>query len=190
MKLTIEYVPTAELQTYENNAKLHPAEQIEQIKKSIEEFGFNDPIAIWKDNIIIEGHGRLIAATELGLEEVPVIRLDNLTDEQRRAYMLVHNKLTMNSGFDFSALSVELQNIFDVDMFDFGFSEFEMNTVDEFIAPEGYDKSYDAEYGEGYTMSTTVTIICTTNEEVEALRKFLKEDGELRKLYRMSEIMA
>lgn len=121
--LKIEYIKTEELKTYENNAKLHPAEQIEQIKKSIEQFGMNDPIAVWKDNVIIEGHGRLIACKELGIESVPIIRLDSLTDEQRKAYMLAHNKLTMNSGFDFDVLAEELNSITDIDMSDFGFTE-------------------------------------------------------------------
>lgn len=121
MNLKIEYVKTSELREYENNAKLHPADQIEQIKKSIQQFGMNDPIAVWKDNVIIEGHGRLIACRELGIEELPVIRLDNLTDEQRRAYTLAHNKLTMNSDFDLGILADELDSIVDIDMEDFGF---------------------------------------------------------------------
>ena len=121
MNLKIEYVNIDDLKTYENNAKLHPADQVEQIKKSIQQFGMNDPIAVWKDNVIIEGHGRLIACKELGFTELPVVRLDNLTDEQRRAYTLAHNKLTMNSGFDFDVLADELDSITDIDMSDFGF---------------------------------------------------------------------
>lgn len=119
-KLKVEYIPTEQLKPYANNAKIHTNEQIDQIVTSIKEFGFNDPIAIWKDNEIIEGHGRLLAATILGIKEVPIIRLDELTDEKRRAYMLVHNQLTMNTGFDFSALDIELDNI-DIDMEQFGF---------------------------------------------------------------------
>lgn len=119
--LKIEYLPLADLKPYVNNAKLHPAEQVEQIKRSITEFGFDDPIAVWGDNTVIEGHGRLIAANELGLETVPVIRLDHLTDEQRKAYALVHNKLTMNSDFDVDTLAQELDGILDIDMSDFGF---------------------------------------------------------------------
>ena len=127
MELKIEYVPTTDLKTYANNAKIHTAEQVEQIKKSIEEFGFNDPVAVWKDNEIIEGHGRLIAATELGIETIPIIRLDQLTDEQRRAYMLVHNKLTMNTGFDFTILESELESFSDIDMSNFGFAKYEFD---------------------------------------------------------------
>lgn len=120
MKLKIEYIPIEDLKTYANNAKIHTAEQIEQIKKSIQEFGMNDPIAVWKDNEIIEGHGRLIALKELGFTEAPIIRLDNLSDEERRAYALVHNKLTMNTGFDFAVLDMELEDL-SFDMAEFGF---------------------------------------------------------------------
>ena len=119
-KLKIEYVPIGSIKKYERNAKLHPAEQVEQIKKSIEEFGFNDPIAVWHGTIV-EGHGRLMAAEQIGMTVVPVIRLDELTDEQRRAYMLVHNKTTMNSDFDAEMLDLELDDILDIDMSEFGF---------------------------------------------------------------------
>lgn len=123
MELKIEYVPIEDIRPYANNAKTHPAEQIEQIKKSIEQFGFNDPIAIWHGEVV-EGHGRLIAATEMGIDTVPIIRLDNLTDEQRRAYGLVHNKLTMNSGFNFDLLQMELESLsFDMSEFDFEIDE-------------------------------------------------------------------
>ena len=125
--LKIEYVKLSEIKPYKGNAKTHPKEQIEQIKKSIQELGFNDPIGIWH-NEIVEGHGRYMAAQELGLDTVPVIRLDGLTDEQRRAYTLIHNKLTMNSDFDFDILSAELDDIFDIDMSDFGF---DLNFDDE-----------------------------------------------------------
>lgn len=121
MKLKIEYISTEDLKTYANNAKIHTDEQIEQIKTSIREFGFNDPIAVWKNNEIIEGHGRLIAATDLGMDQVPIIRLDGLSDEERRAYMLVHNKLTMDTGFDLDILNLELDDIVDIDMEQFGF---------------------------------------------------------------------
>ena len=139
MKLQIEYIDIEELKTYPGNAKIHTAEQIEQIKKSIDEFGFNDPIAVWQNNEIIEGHGRLIAATEMGLKELPIIRLDNLTDEQRRAYILVHNKLTMNTDFDLDMLAAELDDIINISMDKFGFelSTIEIDDIDqEFLNPE------------------------------------------------------
>lgn len=133
--LKIEYIPKDELKTYANNAKLHTAEQVEQIKRSIEQFGFNDPIAVWKDNEIIEGHGRLLAAMELDIEDVPVIRLDNLTDEQRRAYMLAHNKVNMNTDFDLDLLEIELDNITEFDMSEFGF-DLDDDVFDSYDKPE------------------------------------------------------
>ena len=119
-KLKIEYVDINSIKPYKNNAKLHPKEQIEQIKKSIEQFGMDDPIGIWKDEIV-EGHGRLLACKELGYTEVPIIRLDHLSDEERKAYTLAHNKLTMNSDFDLDILNDELDDILNIDMSDFGF---------------------------------------------------------------------
>ena len=121
MKLKVEYVPIGSVKPYEGNAKLHPAEQIEQIKESIREFGFLDPIAVYKDGKVIEGHGRLIAATELHMDKVPIIRLDELTEDQRKAYILIHNKLTMSTGFDMDLLNLELMDIEDIDMSQFGF---------------------------------------------------------------------
>ena len=132
MKLEIEYLPIGELTPYSGNAKKHPAEQIEQIKRSIEEFGFNDPIAVWGEkNIIVEGHGRLIAAQEMGIEAVPIIRLDELTDTQRRAYTLAHNKLTMNSDFNLDILQMELEDLSDIDMKEFGFDIAAFDVSDE-----------------------------------------------------------
>lgn len=135
MQLKIEYLSKNDLKPYVNNAKIHTDGQVEQIRKSIEEFDFNDPIAVWGENEIVEGHGRLLAAMEMdNLDTVPVIRLDHLTDKQRKAYALAHNKLTMNTGFDASVLEIELADIGDIDMEQFGFekvAEFDEGTLDE-----------------------------------------------------------
>lgn len=126
-KLKIEYEKAENLRPYKNNAKVHTKEQIEQIEESIRQFGMNDPIAVWKDNEIIEGHGRLMACLNLGMAKVPVIRLDSLTDEQRRAYMNIHNQLTMNTGFDVDLLAAELGRIENIDMSMFSFN------IDDFV---------------------------------------------------------
>lgn len=120
--MKIEYINTNDLIPYANNAKIHDEIQIEQIKQSIKSYGFNDPVAIWKNNEIIEGHGRVLAAKDLGIEQIPIIRLENLSDKQRREYMLVHNQLTMNTGFDAELLDTELQEL-DFDEFDYGFEK-------------------------------------------------------------------
>lgn len=122
MKLEIEYIKIENLKPYEKNARKHQKEDVETIKASIKEFGMCDPIGIWgENNIIVEGHGRLMALKELGYEEVPCIRLDFLSDEQRRAYALAHNKTAEMSDWDFDLLDSELDNILDIDMTEFGF---------------------------------------------------------------------
>ena len=126
MGLRVEMEPTAALVPYARNAKRHTKEQVRQIANSIEEFGFADPVGVWTNaegrSEVVEGHGRVLAAQLLGIEEVPVIHLDALTDEQRRAYALAHNQLTMSTGWDAEALGFELDGLSELfDMGDFGF---------------------------------------------------------------------
>lgn len=132
--LQIVKIPIDEITPYENNAKMHPTEQVAQIVDSIVKNGFCDPVAVWgKDNIIVEGHGRLLALQQLGVNEVPCIRLDHLSDEQRRAYTLEHNKLTMNSGFDMELLNLELDELADLDIDVIGFDADENINIDDFF---------------------------------------------------------
>lgn len=121
----VDMIPISAIKPYKRNAKKHPQEQIEQIINSINAFGMNDPIGVWgEDNVIVEGHGRYLALKEMGESGlVPVIHLDNLTDEQRKAYALAHNQLTMNTGWDDELLLPELDELGDIfDMSDFGFN--------------------------------------------------------------------
>lgn len=174
MKLKVEYIPIDSIKPYENNAKIHTDEQIEQIKKSIEEFGMNDPIGIWKDNIIIEGHGRLMACKELGMQEVPVIRLDNLTDEQRKAYTLIHNQTTMNTGFDLDILNEELENI-ELDMSDFGF-DIELDDIEdtEIIEDEvpNVPEEPKAKLGDIYQLGNH-RLMCGSSTDVDMVNKLI-----------------
>ncbi|MBR1653650.1 MAG: site-specific DNA-methyltransferase [Clostridia bacterium] len=180
-KLKIEYVDIDSIKPYEKNAKLHPQEQIEQIKKSIEQFGMDDPIGIWKDEIV-EGHGRLIACKELEYTEVPIIRLDHLTDEERKAYTLAHNKLTMNSDFDINILNDELMNSFDtIDMSDFGFDiDFDTEEETEVIEDEVPDVPEEpkAKLGDIYQLGNH-RLMCgdsTKEEDVNKLMNGVKAD--------------
>ena len=138
-KLNVETVSTADLIPYAGNAKEHPDWQVRQIVESIKRFGFNDPIGVWHDAdgqpIIVEGHGRVLAAKELGIDEVPVISLDHLDDEGRRAYTLVHNQLTTNTGFNLDALDSELAALGDIEMEDFGFDDMSGMTFEDFDGP-------------------------------------------------------
>lgn len=169
-ELKIEYVDISTLKPYENNAKEHPQEQIKQIKKSIKEFGMNDPIAVWKENVIIEGHGRLLACQELKISKVPIIRLDDLSDEQRRAYTLAHNKLTMNSDFDLELLNGELESILDIDMSDFGFENMDLleDEDDEIERTDLSDRTFE---------KYEVIITCQNEIELEQVYTKLNEEG-------------
>lgn len=111
----IEYMDTDSLIPYARNAKIHTDEQVRQIADSMEAFGFNDPVGVWTRADgkveIVEGHGRVMAAKLLGIDKVPVIRLDHMTDDERRAYVHVHNQTTLSSGFDMEALKLDLDGI-------------------------------------------------------------------------------
>ena len=180
MKLKIEYVDINSIKPYSKNAKLHPEEQIEQIKKSIEQFGMDDPIGIWKDEIV-EGHGRLIACKELGYTEVPIIRLDHLTDEERKAYTLAHNKLTMNSEFDLDLLNEELENFDTIDMSDFGFDiDLDLNEEQEIVEDEVPEVPEEpkAKLGDIYQLGRHF-LMCgdsTSEEDVAKLMNGVKAD--------------
>jgi len=127
--LEIIEIKIQDIKPFPNNAKKHPLEQIEQIRRSIAEFGMNDPIAIDEQNVVIEGHGRLLALKAMRAESAPCIRLSHLSEEQKRAYILAHNKLTLNSGFDTGLLLSELDFLrdggFDVSLTGFDAVEME-----------------------------------------------------------------
>lgn len=116
-KLKITYLPLDSLHPYEGNAKRHPAKQIDQIIDSINKYGFNDPIGIDENGMILEGHGRYEAAKKMGMSEVPTFRLDTLTDEEKKQYIIVHNQLNMSTGFDINKLRKEMAKL---PKFDFG----------------------------------------------------------------------
>ena len=109
--LRIEYLPLAALSPYAGNARTHSAEQISQLAAAIRAFGWTNPILADEAGIVIAGHGRLAAAAELGLAEVPVIRLEGLDDAHRAALALADNKLALNAGWDEKLLVAELAGL-------------------------------------------------------------------------------
>ena len=119
MGLKIEYLPIEKLKPYEKNTRKHQKLDVDNIARSIEKYGMNDAIGIWgEDNIIVEGHGRMMACMKLGIDEVPCVRLDHLTDEQRREYAIAHNATAELSVWDGANLLEELSEL-DLSDFDF-----------------------------------------------------------------------
>ena len=136
--MKIEQIKTEKLIPYARNSRLHSPEQVAQISASIREFGFNNPVLIDKDHGIIAGHGRVLAAQKLGLDEVPCLRLSHLTDIQKRAYIIADNRLAeTGGGWDTELLALEIEDLrledFDIDLtgFDAAALESMFDDVDE-----------------------------------------------------------
>lgn len=135
--MKVENLPPGQLIPYEKNAKQHPPEQVERIANSIKRFGWQQPIVVDRDNVVIIGHGRLAAAKLLMLDTVPVVYADNLTEDEVNALRLADNK-TNESAWDFTALEEELAalDIAGFDMEQFGFSNFQMDEPENLDAED------------------------------------------------------
>ena len=137
MKPQIETLDINSLIPYARNARTHSEAQIAQIAGSIKEFGFTNPILIDKDNGIIAGHGRVAAARKLNLTEVPCIRLEHLSETQRKAYILADNRIALNSGWEADLLSTELEELKDlgINLESLGFDSDEIDALLNKIEP-------------------------------------------------------
>lgn len=169
-KLTVKYRKTADLIPYAMNSRTHDEQQVSQIAASIKEFGFNNPIAIDGENGVIAGHGRLMAAQKLGLDEVPTIELSHLTEQQKKAYVIADNKIAINASWDAEILKFELQDL-DSDMLALtGFSDKEIANM------MGIDD--DAEIAEPADESRNLIMVELTSErECETLFTELQDRG-------------
>jgi DNA modification methylase len=127
--MKIELVPVRDLRPYANNARTHSRKQIRQIARSIEKFGFCNPILVDDTNQIIAGHGRVEAAKQLGIEAVPTCRLSHLSEADKRAYILADNKIATAAGWDKELLAIELQGLLDLEV-DLELTGFEMAEID------------------------------------------------------------
>lgn len=188
--MKIEKLKLSEITPYINNAKEHPQEQIDQIKGSIKEFGFNDPIAVDENNVIIEGHGRYTALQQLGAEEVEVIRLDHLSEIQKKQYIIAHNKLTMNTGFNLEKLKLELKEI-EINEKDLSLTGFEIEElkdlnigsleveIDEFKEDEtpevDLEKEPYSKLGDLYMLGSH-RLLCGDSTKVEDVTKVMLTD--------------
>lgn len=143
-ELQIAHLPIRELKSNSHNSRTHSKRQIRQIADSIRAFGFNNPVLVDKDSTIIAGHGRVSAAKLLGITEVPTIRLENLSPDQIRAYVITDNRLAEEAGWDTSILAIEFQHLLDVESdFDITVTGFEVPEIDSILSLEGSESDAD-----------------------------------------------
>lgn len=167
MELKIEYIAVEDLKPYEKNNKKHEDFDIGEIARSISKYEMIDPVGIWgKDNTIVEGHGRVLACKQLGIDKVPCIRLDHLTDEQRREYAIVHNKSQELALYDFDNLADELAEI-NLDAFNFDFG----------VSFDDDDTETKEREEIALNESISVVVECADDEEAQTIFEKLSEEG-------------
>jgi hypothetical protein len=186
LKSEIKYLPTDSLLPYNRNARMHSGLQVEHIAQSIQEFGFLNPILIDSaSKTILAGHGRLLAAQKLGLETVPTVAFNHLTDTQRKAYTLADNKLALDADWDYDLLKSELDELkleeFDLDII--GFDE-DVNTILQINSPAPMPTfepklPKDKHNGESKPQAHKLTLFvnCKCEEELQELFDELNERG-------------
>lgn len=170
-KLEIEYRNIADLQPYEKNARLHDENQIEQIMRSIDEYGFTNPILVDEHGGIIAGHGRLEASKRAKLELVPTITLAGLTEQQRRAYVIADNKIAINSRWDETLLAAELADLAG-EKYDTSLTGFDEKELAQLFEPprENYTRLIKAPHYEPTGDKPPVSKLCN-KEKFEALMR-------------------
>jgi ParB-like chromosome segregation protein Spo0J len=166
-QLAIKYKKTEELIPYALNSRTHSEAQVAQIAASIREFGFTNPILLDGENGILAGHGRVMAARVLALDAVPTIEISNLTDGQKKAYVITDNKLALNAGWDDEILKLELQSLNDSHQMLTGFDASELNILFNGWQPEIDVKEKDGTNLDGITR--TIKISVSQDEETMAL---------------------
>lgn len=177
IKKEIKYMNINDVKPYKDNPRHNTDEAIEKVKESISKFNFQNPIIVDKNNEIVAGHTRRLAAIDLGMETVPVIIADDLTDEQVRAFRLADNKVAEFSEWDMELLQSELNMLEDIDMDDFGFEDELANLDDEDEYEEGenpYTLNVDSPVYEIQGDKPNLDDLYST-EKAEKLQKSIKE---------------
>lgn len=179
-----------DIQPYEHNPRKNE-DAVQYVANSIREFGFKVPIVVDKNNVIVAGHTRYLACEELGIETVPCIVADDLTDEQIRAYRIADNKVADKATWDTNLLGEELNFLIeDFDMTDFGFGEFEITMLTEDMRADAYDDDLISEYTENaddYLKARRIIITYKDEQEEEWLKNLLCQE-ELKVSYSVEEL--
>lgn len=172
-KTKIENVSIDKLIPYERNSRTHSDAQVAQIAASIKEFGFTNPVLIDEGGGIIAGHGRVMAARSMKIDTVPCIRLDHLTDAQKKAYVIADNKLALNAGWDNELLALELQAIGDLN-FDLELTGFELNDIASLLDKQDEIPTLEEQQ---YSEVFNVIVVCKDEEEQEKVFNKLDTEG-------------
>ena len=170
----IETRLVADLIPYAANSRTHSDAQVAQIAASIKEFGWTNPILIDGDNTIIAGHGRLLAARKLGIEEVPAIILDHLSKAQQRALVIADNQLALNAGWDIDMLKAEIEDL-KLEDFDLGLLGFDDKFLDDIFSDELPEQKEADEQSVDAVFEVAVT--CKNEEEQERVFEMLTTEG-------------
>ena len=184
----ITYVSIESVKPYENNPRYND-NGVAALAESIKQFGWTKPIVVDAQNVIIAGHTRLKAAQLLGLKEVPVSVADWLTEEQAKAYRLADNKSGELAEWDYDKLVEEIQKAKNTDFSALGFSEIELMGLSNDFLPDGFgDEEGYEEIGEAQLKAKHITINYDAEDE-EEVKELIGEKGELKVVYKASEIM-
>jgi len=181
-KLEITYVPLSEIQPYSNNPRKND-KAVDVVAKSIKEFGFRVPIILDKNNVIIAGHTRLKAAIKLGLNEVPVIWADDLTEEQVKAFRIMDNKSSEYAEWDDNLLKEELNDLkesgMDLELTGFSKEELKLKNIDDLIDVQNRAIVITVNPPEAPRLKEKESFNFKTIEEYEEVRKYFLKDGNL-----------
>lgn len=180
-KMKIEYKPTADLIPYARNSRTHTDAQVNQIAASIREFGFRVPVLVTKDNTIIAGHGRVLAALKLGMDEIPTVDGSDMNDIQRRMYVIADNKIALNAGWDEEILMLEIEDLrslgADIELLAFDPSEIKRTDIDYSVLDDHNIDDQIDDMAKGVRKAIQVEFEVEHYDEAFELIKYWRDQG-------------
>jgi ParB-like chromosome segregation protein Spo0J len=180
-KMKIEYKPTSDLIPYARNSRTHTDAQVNQIASSIREFGFRVPVLVSGDNTIIAGHGRVLAALKLGMDEIPTVDGSDMDDIQRRMYVIADNKIALNAGWDEEVLMLEIEDLrslgADIELLAFDPSEIKRADIDYSVLDDHNIDDQIDDMAKGVRKAIQIEFEVDHYDEAFELVKYWREEG-------------
>jgi ParB-like chromosome segregation protein Spo0J len=180
-QMQIEYKPTADLIPYARNSRTHTDAQINQIAASIREFGFRVPVLVTGDNTIIAGHGRVLAALKLGIDEIPTVDGSDMDDIQRRMYVIADNKIALNAGWDEEVLMLEIEDLrslgADIELLAFDPSEIKKTDIDYSVLDDHNIDDQIDDMAKGVRKAIQIEFEVDHYDEAFELVKYWRDEG-------------